>query len=93
VTLVKLDCEGAEIDILISEEASRPESWLDVTDLVVEWSFTKERRVSVFHRAVRNLEAAGFTVFYEGSGSWWDTDKSSFWPYEHDLVIFACRRS
>ncbi|KAL7446711.1 hypothetical protein ACHAXM_010513 [Skeletonema potamos] len=89
VTLVKLDCEGAEIDILLSEESSRSESWLDVTDLVCEWSFTKERRVSVLHRAVRNLKEAGFTVYYEGLGSWWDTDQGALWPYPNDLVIFA----
>jgi FkbM family methyltransferase len=89
VTLVKLDCEGAEIDILLSDESSRSESWLDVTDLVCEWSFTKERRVSVLHKAVMNLKQAGFTVFYEGQGSWWDTDQGALWPYPNDLVIFA----
>lgn len=91
VTLAKLDCEGAEIDILLSEEAARPSSWLDVTDLVVEWSFTKERRVSVFHRAIKNLMDAGFAVHYEGMGSWWDSDVSALWPYPSDLVIFAHR--
>lgn len=89
VTLVKLDCEGAEIDILLSDESSRPESWLDVTDLVVEWSMTKERRVTRFHRAVRNLKEAGFTVYYEGLGSWWDTDQGALWPYPNDVVFFA----
>jgi FkbM family methyltransferase len=91
VTLVKLDCEGAEIDILLSEEAARPSSWLDVTDFVVEWSFTKERRVSVFRKAVKNLMDAGFAVYYEGMGSWWDSDMSALWPYPSDLVIFAHR--
>jgi len=92
VTLVKLDCEGAEIDILLSDESARAESWLDTTDLVIEWSFTKERRVSVMHRAIRNLKEAGFTVYYEGQGSWWDTDPGALWPYPNDLVIFAHRK-
>ena len=59
VTFVKLDCEGAEIDILLNEEASRRSSWLDCTHLVVEWSFTKERRVDIFHKAINNLKLAG----------------------------------
>jgi len=92
VTLVKLDCEGAEIDILLSDESARAESWLDTTDLVIEWSFTKERRVSVMHRAIRNLKEAGFTVYYEGQGSWWDTDEGALWPYPNDLVIFAHKK-
>lgn len=91
VSLVKLDCEGAEIDILLSEESSRSESWLDVTDLVIEWSFTKERRVSVMHRAIKLIKEAGFTVYYEGQGSWWDTDHGALWPYPNDLVLFAHR--
>jgi FkbM family methyltransferase len=91
VTLVKLDCEGAEIDILLSAEARRPESWLDVTHLVFEWSFTKERRIQMFHQAVLNLASAGFKVSYEGNGSWWDTERNVMWPYHNDLVVFAQR--
>jgi FkbM family methyltransferase len=68
ITAVKLDCEGAELDILLSEEAALKVSWLDVTHLVFEWSFTKERRVAQFHRAVSNLQCAGFVVTYEGQG-------------------------
>ena len=89
VTFVKLDCEGAELDILLSSEASKQSSWLDVTHLVVEWSFTKERRVSVFHDAMGNLREAGFEVYYEGMGSWWDTDSNVMWPYPNDLIVFA----
>ena len=89
VTLVKMDCEGAEIDILLSDEAAKPECWMDTTDLVIEWSFTKERRVSVFHQAIKNLKEAGFTVYYEGLGSWWDMDLGALWPYPNDIIIFA----
>lgn len=91
VTFVKLDCEGAEVDILTSKEAAQRSSWLDVTHLVVEWSFTKERRVKVFHKAMSNLREAGFEVYYEGIGSWWDTDETVMWPYPNDLIIFATK--
>lgn len=89
VTFVKIDCEGAEIDILLSSEASKQSSWLDVTHLVLEWSFTKERRVSLFHKAMSNLRTAGFEVYYDGMGSWWDTDEGVLWPFPNDLIVFA----
>ncbi len=92
VTFVKLDCEGAEIDILVSEEASQRSSWLDCTHLVVEWSFTKERRVDIFHKAMKNLKEAGFEVYYEGLGSWWDTDAGTLWPYPNDAIVFAAMK-
>jgi FkbM family methyltransferase len=93
VSFVKLDCEGAEIEILLSLEASERSSWLDVTHLVVEWSFTKERRVEVFHQMISNLKRAGFDVSYEGMGSWWDIDANVMWPYPNDLLVFAKMRS
>ena len=93
VTFVKIDCEGAEIDILSSTEASQGSNWRDVTHLVFEWSFTKERRVSAFHKAVTNLKTAGFDVVYEGQESWWDIDRNCMWPYHSDLVVYAKRRS
>ena len=89
VTFVKLDCEGAEIDILLSSEASKQSSWLNVTHLALEWSFTKERRVSLFHKAMDNLRTAGFEVYYDGMGSWWDTDDGVLWPFPNDLIVFA----
>ncbi|VEU35613.1 unnamed protein product [Pseudo-nitzschia multistriata] len=93
ITFVKMDCEGAEIDILLAAEASRSADWLDVTHLVFEWSFTKERRVAKFHKAVANLTVAGFEVVYQGQGSWWDTEPNSMWPYHNDLVVFARKRN
>jgi len=91
ITFVKLDCEGAEIEILLNPKASNSESWLDVTHLVLEWSFTKERRVEVFHKMISNLKNAGFEVYYEGMGSWWDQDAQVLWPYPKDLLVFALR--
>lgn len=91
VTFVKLDNEGSEIDILLSPKASERSSWLDITQLVVEWSFTKERRVDVFHQMIQNLREAGFEVFYEGMGSWWD-GAGILWPFPNDIVVFASIR-
>lgn len=90
ITLVKLDCEGAEIDILCSDEAADKENWLDVTHLVFEWSFTKDKKVSTFHHALRNLVHSGFNVSYEGQGSFWDVSTDT-WPFFTDLVVFATR--
>lgn len=92
VTFVKMDCEGAEIDILLSEDASQRSSWLDCSHLVVEWSFTKERRVDIFHKAMANLKDSGFEVYYEGMGSWWDTDAGTLWPYPNDALVFAAMK-
>ena len=89
VTFVKLDCEGAEIDILLSKEASNAESWLNVTHLVVEWSFTKEKRVAVFQEAISNLKQAGFDVYYDGQNAWWE--QNEIWPFHNDLVVYAIR--
>ncbi len=88
VTFVKLDCEGSEIDILLSPASSKESSWLDVTHLVMEWSFTKERRGGVFQTAISNLREAGFEVFYHGMGSWWDA-ANVMWPFPNDLIVFA----
>lgn len=93
ITLVKLDCEGAEVDILLSNDASQRSAWIDVTHVVIEWSFTKERRVSIFHKAMRNLRDAGFDIYYEGIGSWWDTEAGVMWPYPQDLIVFATIKS
>jgi len=93
ITFVKIDCEGAEVDILLSEQASRPESWLDVSHLVLEWSFTKQISIKIFHQAIHNLNKSGFLVTFEGNGSWWNQNKSGDeqWPYHTDLVVFAAR--
>eukprot|EP00979_Chaetoceros_neogracilis_P011301 scaffold2736_cov264-Chaetoceros_neogracile.AAC.11 len=92
ITFVKMDCEGAEVDILLSPESSHSSNWMDTKNLVFEWSFSKERRVQMFHKAIHNLESAGFNVAYEGQGSWWDTESNCMWPYHSDLVIFAMRK-
>jgi len=89
VTFVKMDCEGAEIDILLSSESSIASNWLDVKNLVFEWSFTKERRIRKFHLAIQNLKSAGFRVAYQGQGSWWDEEINGLWPYHSDLVVYA----
>ena len=91
ITFVKIDSEGSEIDILLSPEAGIASSWLDVTHVVFEYSFTKKRGVSQFHRVITNLQNGGFRVRYEGMGAWWDTEVGAIWPYHNDLVVFAMR--
>ena len=93
VTFVKLDCEGAELDILLSVDAADGRKWRNVTRVVFEWSLTKNRSIAVFHDAVDHLRHAGFEVRYEGEGAQWDTADGSIWPYHNDLLVFALRRS
>ena len=83
---VKLDCEGCELALLTGFE---PGAWHGVQRLVFEWSFTKQRRMDVFTRAVRRLEDEGFDVWYEGRGNW----EQSFeeWPWPCDALVFAAR--
>ena len=92
VTFVKLDCEGAEMDILLSNDAADHRKWRNVTRVVLEWSLTKNQSIAVFHHAVNNLRHAGFEVRYEGEGAHWDTTSECSWPYHNDLLVFALRR-
>jgi hypothetical protein len=85
VSFVKLDCEGCELELL---GCFPPGAWRRVERVVVEWSFTKERRMDVFLQAVRRLEAEGFCVHYEGRGAW---EAMEEWPWTMDAVVFAAR--
>ena len=86
ISFVKLDCEGAEIELL---EGVKPGEWLNVQRLVFEWSFTKVRCMKRFTSVVAQLEAEGFTVAYEGKGNW----EKSFeeWPWAQDALVYAWR--
>ena len=85
-SFVKLDCEGAELELL---RRFAPGDWRGVRRLVFEWSFTKERRMGVFMDVVAALEAEGFDVWFEGKGNW----EVSFeeWPWSADAVVYAAR--
>ena len=87
VTFVKLDCEGAELDLLARAPRG---AWRDsrVERLVFEWSFTKAREMATFRSVVARLEEEGFDVAYEGRGSW---DALETWPWHTDALIFASR--
>ena len=85
ITFVKLDCEGCELDLL---QAFPTGGWRGVTRLVFEWSFTKQPDMAVFNAAVGRLEAEGFTVMYEGRGSW---ERMERWPWHMDALVFAWR--
>lgn len=50
VTFVKMDCEGAELDIL-----EHVRDWNHVTRLVVEYSFTKRRSLAEFRDVAAKL--------------------------------------
>ena len=84
-TYVKMDIEGAEIEVM-NEVGTWPSH---VTRLVFEWSFTKEREVKVFAAVVERLEEDGWTVMYDGRGGAWEKDET--WPHFHDLLVFAAR--
>ena len=85
ITYVKLDIEGAEVALL--SEYPRG-AWRRVRRLAFEWSFTKQRELGAFARAVALLEREGFTVTYEGKGSW---ERLERWPWHMDAIVFAAR--
>ena len=85
-TFVKLDCEGAELEIL---DHFAKGDWLNVKRLTIEYSFTKARSMARFAAAVEALEAEGFTVGYEGKGNW--VESFAEWPWDVDALIFAWR--
>ena len=86
-TYVKMDIEGAEIEVM-DEVGTWPPN---VTRLVFEWSFTKEREIKKFAAVVGSLEEDGWAVMYDGRGGAWEKEET--WPphYFHDLVVFAAR--
>ena len=88
ITYVKLDIEGSELELLGGEEEEASPRWRQVRRLVFEYSFTKERGMGRFREVVRRLEAEGFTVMYEGKGSW---ERMESWPWHMDALVFAAR--
>ena len=85
-TFVKLDCEGAELELLKGFE---PGAWRKVTRLVLEYSFTKDRQMASFLECVRRLEGEGFDVWWEGKDAW-ERDLTE-WPWHVDALVFAAR--
>ena len=45
--------------------------------------------MAVFREVVERLEREGFSVWYEGKGSWEASLEE--WPWPFDAVIFAAR--
>eukprot|EP01052_Picozoa_sp_SAG31_P020902 SAG31_NODE_1591_length_7814_cov_4.501453_8_plen_616_part_00 len=91
-TFVKLDVEGAELQLLGDPEdntAGDPHAWLGVTHVILEWSFTKDRRMVTFGRAITRLRSAGFTVMYDFAGGAWESMDE--WPWHTDVLVFAAR--
>jgi FkbM family methyltransferase len=56
-TAIKLDIEGAELEML---DAGR--DWTGISKLVMEYHFDYDRNISKFKERVRKLEAVGFEV-------------------------------
>ena len=95
-SFVKLDCEGAELELLahLPKDGSATGGFPPcVQRLVVEWSFTKPagRDMRRFAHVVACLEAAGFEVWHEGCGGHWQAAFDR-WPWHSDAVLYAARR-
>ena len=91
-TFVKIDAEGAELAVLGAvhdDTAAQPAAWGRVTHVVLEWSFTKDRRMATFRRAVARLRRAGFVVMFDFAGSAWEALND--WPWHTDAMVFAAR--
>jgi len=80
---IKMDIEGAEIEIL---ESMKPEEWPNfVTHLVFEYSFDVDPSIPRFKKIIDNLkERFGFVHHRKMH---WDQDEYKFWPPA--TIIFA----
>lgn len=86
VTFVKLDCEGAELQIL--RFCATGNAFRNVKCLIFEYSFTKERKMSTFFDIVDGLRSVGFQVFYAGAGAW---ETLSEWPWYTDALVYCAK--
>jgi len=85
ITFVKMDYEGAELALLRGYERG---AWKNVRRLVFEYSFAKQPEMQAFAEVVEELEREGFTVYYEGKGSW---ERLERWPWHMDAIVYAAR--
>ncbi|KAJ8600017.1 hypothetical protein CTAYLR_001861 [Chrysophaeum taylorii] len=85
VTFVKLDVEGAELEIL---DGFLPGAWRNVCRLVFEYSFTKRPQLAPFRAIVANLEREGFQVAYDFRDT---LDTLDEWPGRTDALVFCAR--
>jgi len=83
VTFVKMDCEGAELEILEGIE-----DWKLVTHLVFEYSFTKRREMAAFWALIDHL-GRHFDQIWFRDENWHHLEQ---WPWHTDSLIF-CRKS
>lgn len=86
-TMVKLDVEGAELEIL--DDFPRG-AWKNVEKLVFEYSFTKRPSLKPFRTIVSRLEQEGFEVSYDFRDTLVD-DPDGVWPGHTDALIFCSR--
>ena len=85
VSYVKLDIEGAELDILAHDD---PKAWRNVERLVFEYSFTKRRELKHFRTVLKALENAGFACFYDFKDT---LDQADVWDHHTDALVFCAR--
>ena len=92
ITFVKMDCEGAELDILPAVQ-----SWRNVERLVFEYSFTKRRDMPAFWDTLATLREHGFHRFAfkdftgEVDASAWRHKHPSLWQGSTDALVFCLR--
>ena len=80
---IKIDIEGAEIEIL---ESMMPSDWPDcVTHLVFEYSFDVDPSIPRFKKIIDNLKDRFSLVHHRKMH--WDQDEYKFWPPA--TIIFA----
>lgn len=87
VTYVKMDCEGAEIEIL--ETVS---DWKNVKRLVFEYSFTKRKDMGRFRAIAAQLRKTFPQMDMEDAAREAVQDLSlQDWPWHFDALIFCAR--
>jgi len=83
ISYVKMDCEGAELDIL-----KNMKEWYGVQKLVFEYSFTKRRNMGEFWKTLEVLRLHFDRIWYNDEG--WDNHDE--WPWHTDAIVF-CQRT
>jgi FkbM family methyltransferase len=80
---IKMDIEGAELGIIDAEKLPKCDR------LVMEYHFSKDKKMRNFHQRMEILRGMFSTVHYSPSINKYDLDKD--WPVSFDQIIYCVR--
>eukprot|EP00633_Aureoumbra_lagunensis_P005284 CAMPEP_0197317764 /NCGR_PEP_ID=MMETSP0891-20130614/48360_1 /TAXON_ID=44058 ORGANISM="Aureoumbra lagunensis, Strain CCMP1510" /NCGR_SAMPLE_ID=MMETSP0891 /ASSEMBLY_ACC=CAM_ASM_000534 /LENGTH=397 /DNA_ID=CAMNT_0042807911 /DNA_START=783 /DNA_END=1976 /DNA_ORIENTATION=- len=86
ITVVKLDIEGAEFDILDAVQ-----DWRNVQYLVIEYSLTRRRAMQPFRNHLNKLNQLGFDIEFDFQNT--TLFQQPAWSAHTDTLLFCRRRT